>query len=161
MDDIEAVVGVGERSTIGGGHRKAPDVVDRWPGHSRGEEDLRSRVDGGYVEAPIATAPVGQERDGDVRAAGPDVEQRDVRTGIGLSPDERVDRDAGQGHAAQPAVEPAHVAQVAGQYFRIVERPVEQLRGAGDALQTRLLRCTERRQIDPVYRQGAPRPYRR
>ena len=47
---------------------------------------------------------------------------------------ERVDRVCAQPHAAEPAVDPAQVAQVAGQRRRVVERTVEKLDGIGAAV---------------------------
>ena len=43
----------------------------------------------------------------------------------------------GQARAAEPAIDPAQVAQVARQRGRIVERAVEQLDGVGAALHSR------------------------
>ena len=45
-----------------------------------------------------------------------------------------VDRARAQRHAAEPAVDPAQVAQVADQSRRVVERAVEQLDGIGAAV---------------------------
>ena len=47
---------------------------------------------------------------------------------------QRIDRVCAQPHAAEPAVDPAQVAQVAGQRRRVVQRAVEQLDGIGAAV---------------------------
>ena len=99
---------------------------------SRGQ-DLGPAVDGD--DRPPTRSPRGarQEIDRDVGAAGPDVEQGQ----LGAMGGQRLDGRCGQARAAEPAIDPAQVAQVAGQRGRIVERAVEQLDGVGAALHSR------------------------
>ena len=78
-----------------------------------------------------------EQRHRDVRAAGPDVQQcqrADMRR-------ERVDRRRAEVHAAELAIDPAQVAQVARKRRKVVERTVEQLDGVGAAVH----RCRVRR----------------
>ena len=63
----------------------------------------------------------------------PDVEQRDRRAAFGRPAGQALERSPAQLDATEAAVDPGQVAQVAGQGSRVVERPVEQLRGVREA----------------------------
>jgi len=95
----------------------------------RGGEDLGSRVDADHAE--VATAPPGtfDEGEGNVGTAGSNVEERQL---VAMRR-ERLDRPRAEAHATEPAIDPAEIAQVAGQRGRVVKRSVEQLGGVGAA----------------------------
>ena len=79
--------------------------------------------------APTASR-ASEEVERDVRPARPHVEQR-VRHGAPV--EQPVERPAGRRGPAHPAVDPREVAQVATQRVGVVERPVEELPGAGES----------------------------
>ena len=100
------------------------------PGEDGRGEDLRAAVE--PDDRPLTAARRGalEERERDVGAAGPDVEQGELRSMRG----QRVDGGRRQRDAAEPVVDPPQVAQVAGQRRRVVERTVEEFGGVGEAV---------------------------
>ena len=101
--------------------------------NARRRQDLGPAVDADDREPPTPPPRPLEEGDRDVRAAGPHVDQRQL---VAMRR-ERLDPRRAQTDAAQPAVDPAQVAQVAGQRDRVVEGPVEQLDGVGAAVHVR------------------------
>ena len=129
MDDVERAVRERERPAVDDVERQAPG--GRQPGVERhgGVEHLGPRVDGRHPQRPAATGLVGDEGEGDVGRARPHVEQR-VRHGP-LA--EQAFQGPGRGaRAAEPAIDPRQVAEVAAQDRRVVQRAVEELAGTGE-----------------------------
>ena len=93
-------------------------------------QHLRAAVEGDHLEAPAAGGRARDQRERDVRPAGAHVQHGQ----LGPVGRERLDGALAQGHAAEPAVRAPEVAEVPGEGGRIVERAVQQLVDAGDAL---------------------------
>jgi hypothetical protein len=124
---------VGERPPVGHVEGQACDVRECRPGDVGRGDHLGAGVSGDDLELPATTSGLCEERDGDIRAARPDVEDRRrplVHVGWrrGQQP---IYGQAADPDAAKDTVYPPQVAQVAGQCGRIVERPVEELLGVG------------------------------
>ena len=130
MDDIERPVAVGERAAVTDVQLQPGRRGDRRCRHDGRREDLGPAVDADDRQATAALVGTSQQRHRDVGAAGPDVEHRERVSMRG----ERIDRVCAQPHPTEPAVDPAQVAQVAGERRRIVQRPVEKLDGIGEAV---------------------------
>ena len=126
MGDVERAIGVGER-------RPSPTwssrpLVVASPGWAIAAAARTSgRLSRATTTSRVHDRRARQERQRDVRAAGPDVEQAQL---VAMRR-ERVEALGAQAHATEPAVDPAQVPQVADERTRVVERPVEKLEGVG------------------------------
>ena len=78
MDDVERAVGVGERPAVADPERQPGRAGHAGRGQRRRREDLGPAVEPDDVEGPPVPAGVGEERQRDVGAARPDVEDGQV-----------------------------------------------------------------------------------
>ena len=142
MGDIERPVGEGERPAVADVQLEAVGDGQRRRARATAAARTSGRLSSATTDRPRARS-VGPAEEGerDVGAARPDVEQASTssRCAASASMASALRRDA-----AEPAIDPAQVAQVAGQRGRVVERAVEELDGIGAA-------------VHPS--QGTPRPY--
>jgi len=129
VDDIERPVRVGQRKAVAELEyqfpgRDRPRVCD-----GRRRKDLRPAVDAGHRHVPASGSAPFDERERDVRPAGPDIEYGDGCPARGEGPDP----GGGQVDATQPAVDPGKVTQVAGQRAGVVQRTIQQLVDVGQS----------------------------
>ena len=141
MGDVEGAVGVGQRAPVGDPQARARRRRDCRAG--RGAPPRGPRL-GCRSPRPRSDRPRRRRR----RAARPGCRRRRSRRRAAAArpcPAKASIAAAVRPPAEQP-VDPSEVAQVAGQRRRIVERPVEELLGAGQAFHRE--QATSRRRLD-------------
>ena len=131
MGQVECVVLERQRSPIPDDQFELRGRRERRIQRRGRREDLRAAVETDDAERVTVRSCPGDECERDVRRTRADVEHRADRSFAVAQAADRALRDV---DAAEPAVDPSQIAEVAGQDARLVQRAIEQFLGTGQAI---------------------------